>query len=216
MSVARCGDTFLAGLPLVRVPTLRTIHRMDLESRVRGALRRGEDDEATTLAIEALGPGVLGYLAAMLRPDDARDAFSLWAEDVWKGLPGFRWECTLKGWAYRIAWRAAARQTRDRFRARAVPLGESLASRLAESVVTRSSLMSGGRRDRLAQLRAQLDPVDRTILVLRIDRELEWDEVAVALSDTGVALAAPALRKRFERLKERLAVLAREQGMLGD
>jgi RNA polymerase sigma-70 factor (ECF subfamily) len=39
--------------------------------------------------------------------------------------------------------------------------------------------------------------------------------VAQVLSTEGTPVAAAALRKRFERLKDKLARLAKEQGLLG-
>jgi RNA polymerase sigma-70 factor (ECF subfamily) len=187
---------------------------MDVEAQVRAELARGDPDSAATAAIEGYGPGIFGYLCTMLDEDDARDAFSLFAEDLWKGLPAFRGECTVRAWSYRLAWHAAARFSRQAWLRRRERLPSSAASRLAASVASGSRLGEGGRRDRLAALRAQLTPEERTLLTLRVDRELEWDEVAEVLRADGVDVSTPALRKRFERLKERIAVLARERGLL--
>lgn len=186
---------------------------MDTGETVEELLALGDVEGATTQAIGRHGPAVYGYLRTLLEEDDAREVYSQWAEDLWRGLPGFRGECTLRAWAFRIAWHAAARFWRDPYRARGERLPPSIASRLAQSVVP-SSLLAGGRRDRLQRLRDSLDPEDRTLLALRIDRELEWNEVAAVLAADGEDVSAPALRKRFERLKDRMAQLAREQGLL--
>ena len=62
------------------------------------------------MVIEGLGPEILGVLAAQLRPDaDGAEAFSLFAENLWRGLPDFQWRCTLRVRAYRIARNAAVR-----------------------------------------------------------------------------------------------------------
>lgn len=50
--------------------------------------------------------------------------------------------------------------------------------------------------------------------MLRVDRELEWDEVAAVLSAEGAPVEAATLRKRFERLKDKLAERARQEGLL--
>jgi RNA polymerase sigma-70 factor, ECF subfamily len=63
-------------------------------------------------------------------------------------------------------------------------------------------------------LRAELPVEDRTLLVLRLDRELEWDEIAAVLGAEGVPVSAAALRKRYERLKARLERRAREEGLI--
>jgi RNA polymerase sigma-70 factor, ECF subfamily len=186
---------------------------MDVEGRVDVHLSSGDLAGAASVAIEGYGPAIYGYLRTLLDEDDARDVFSQFAEDLWRGLPGFRRECSLRAWAYRIAWHAAARHRRDPYRARGERLPSSAASRLAASVAA-SSRMPGGRRDRLRRLRASLPHEDQTLLVLRIDKELEWDDIAAVLSVDGERVTSPALRKRFERLKERLARLARDEGLL--
>jgi RNA polymerase sigma-70 factor (ECF subfamily) len=169
---------------------------------------------AAATAIRELGPAVYGYLCMMLaEEDDARDVFSQWAEDLWRGLPGFRNECSLRAWAFKLAWHAAARHLRDPYRARGERLPSSAASRLAASVAA-SSLLPGGRRERLRKLREALPPDDRTLLHLRIDKDLEWEEIAAVLGADGPPVTAAALRKRFERLKARLGELAREEGLI--
>jgi len=184
-----------------------------LEERVRKSLREGDLDAAATAAIEALTPGVRGYLLTMLPDDDAQDVLSMVEVDLWRGLPGFRWECSLRAWAYRLAWRAVARHVRNGYRRRRQPLPSSIASRLAAPDTSRSGL--GGRRERLSQLRDELPLDERSLLVLRVGRNLAWDEVSAVLAAEGQEVSSAALRKRFERLKSKLANLARERGLLG-
>jgi RNA polymerase sigma-70 factor, ECF subfamily len=69
--------------------------------------------------------------------------------------------------------------------------------------------------DRLASLRASLKPEDQTLLILRVDKGLSWKEIANVFAEAGDAPPDPAaLRKRFERLKERLLRLAKKEGVL--
>ena len=184
-----------------------------VETGVLSLADAGQADAAATAAIEGYGAAVFGYLRSLLDEDDARDVYAQWAEDLWRGLAGFRREASLRAWSYRLAWHAACRLHRDPFRARGTRLPTSAASRLAASVAA-STVATGSRRAGLDRLRAQLPPEDRTLLTLRLDRELEWDEVAEVLSAQGEPVTAAALRKRFERLKERLRELAREEGLL--
>ncbi len=186
---------------------------MTLDARVRALLDQGEVDEAATAALEALGPSLLGFLGSLLDEDDARDAFSTFAEDLWQGLPGFRFEGSLRAWSYRVARNAAARLRKDAWHRRAERFPTSMASRLAASIAD-SAQLPGGRRQALRQLRAALDPDDQQLLSLRLDRELEWEELAQLLSEGGPQVTAAALRKRYERLKERLGRLAQEAGLL--
>jgi RNA polymerase sigma-70 factor, ECF subfamily len=184
---------------------------------IHAALAAGDPDLAATRALEAYGPGIFGYLTSLLDEDDARDAFSLFAEDVWKGIGGLREGAALRSWLYRVAWHAAARATRDAWHRRRVALPESAASRIAATIASASRVGApGSRTEKLARLREQLDPEERTLLVLRVDRGLEWDEVAEVLAEEGSPPNAAALRKRFERLKDKLARLAREQGLVDE
>lgn len=177
-------------------------------------LGRGETVPAATRVVEQLGPPVFGYLCSLHDDDDAKEVFSMWAEDVWRGLGAFRGEASVKTWAYRLAWHASCRFRRDAFRKRREPIPTGAASRLAASVASKSGLAPGSRRERLERLRGELSPEEQTLLVLRVDRELEWDEIAGILSVEGAPVTSPALRKRFERLKEKLAGLARSQKLI--
>ena len=185
---------------------------MALDLRVRGLLDGGDPDLAATVALEDLGPAILGWLRALHGPDDGDEVFADFAERFWKGLPGFRGESTLKAWAYRIAWNASHNFRDDAWRRRRQRLATSAASRLADRL-TRSA---GAPREaaRLARLRELLAPEDHALLVLRLDREMAWEEIAGVLSASGPLVSAAALRKRYERVKERLGRMARDEGLL--
>ncbi len=187
-----------------------TANRSALEPRVRQLLTDGDGDAAATAVLEGLGPGVLGYLVALLPEDDAHDAFAAFQVDVWRGLSGFRWECSLRAWAYRVASRAAARLRRDGYRRRREPLPS--ASALAPPAPLTSG--PGGRHDELARLREALPPEEQALLALRVGRGMEWGEVCAVLAADGEEISPVAVRKRFERLKRKLAVLARQRGLL--
>jgi RNA polymerase sigma-70 factor (ECF subfamily) len=64
------------------------------------------------------------------------------------------------------------------------------------------------------RLRESLDPEEQTLLILRVDKGMAWEDVAEVLRADGEPVAPAALRKRFERLKEKLGRLAREQGLI--
>ncbi len=189
----------------------------DVELRCLEALDRGDHAGAATAVVREYGPQLLGYLCSVLRSEaDAGEVFSMFSEDLWRGLPGFRRECPLRVWCYRLAWHAAARFLRDPYRGRGQRLETNDLSRLVEEV--RSSVFLGrdqARQATLDRLRAGLSPDERTLLVLRLDRGLAWAEVALVLAEEhGRPVDEPALRKRFERLKDKLAARAREEGLL--
>jgi RNA polymerase sigma-70 factor (ECF subfamily) len=188
----------------------------DLEPRILALLDGGDLSGAATEALRGYGPQVLGYLTAVLRDeDDAHDVFSQFAEDLWRGLPGFRRESSVRTWAFRLAWHAASRYARDPYRRRHRPILTTEASRIAEQVrSTLSTYAPGGRADRLLTLRASLDREEQTLLILRVDKAMPWEDVAEVLRADGEPATPAALRKRFERLKEKLGRLAREQGLI--
>ncbi len=187
-----------------------------IEESVREALARGDPQAAATEAIRGHGPEILGYLTALVRDDeDAHDVFSQFAEDLWRGLPRFRWECSLRAWAYGLAYHAAARFARDPYRQRRRRLQTSAASHLADEVRMSSVFRQDRRQQEIARLRQTLEPDEQTLLILRLDRGLSWKEVAHVLAgQEESAPDEPALRKRFERIKEKLAKKARDLGLL--
>ena len=187
---------------------------MQVEERVQAFLEKGDHRGAASEAIRGFGPKVLGYLRSILRDDeDAADAFSHFAEDLWRGIPGFRGESSFKTWCFKLAWCAAMHVRSDAWKRLGRRLDTSEASRLADEVRTLSVVRVEKQRLNLDKLRETLTAEEQTLLFLRLDQELEWTEVAEVLSGAGPAVEATTLRKRYERLKERLAQLVKEQGL---
>jgi RNA polymerase sigma-70 factor (ECF subfamily) len=86
----------------------------DVERRVFALLDAGDAGGAATVAIESYGPAIHAYLSRLLDADDVLDVFRQWAEDVWRGLHGFRRDWRLRVWAFKLAYHAASRFRRDR------------------------------------------------------------------------------------------------------
>lgn len=200
---------------------METDARARLEDDIRRACDQERFGEAVTLALKGFGPEVMGYLVAMTKNEvDAADAFSLYCEDVWKGLPRFRWASSFRTWSYTVARHALSRLTRDpeRRRPKVAITGSQEFMELAVHIRTTAMLNRGADpASRAEALREQLEPDDRTLLILRIDRKLSWSDIArVFLSETPEASEAEVtktsamLRKRFERVKDRLRKLAAE------
>jgi RNA polymerase sigma-70 factor (ECF subfamily) len=188
---------------------------MSVEARVQALLASGNLRGAATEAIQGYGPKVLGYLRSILRDDgDASDAFSHFAENLWKGIGGFRGESSFKTWALRLAWNASLDVRGDAWRRHGRRFASGEASALADSVRTKSVVRTERQRQALEQLRASLSEEDRCLLLLRVDQGLSWEEVAEVLAADGAAAQPAALMKRFERLKERLGKMARDQGLV--
>ena len=184
----------------------------DIEIRIRDATDAGALEPAATLAIETYGPEILGFLVAALQDEsEACEAYAQFCEDFWRGLPSFRWACSLRTWLYVLARHAANRGRRDRFRRRAVPLSRC-PEFLEVAQRVRSATLPHRRtdvRDRMACLRTKLRPDDLALLILRVDRGLSWDDVAQILERRP-----PALRKRYERIVSTLRKLAVAEGLL--
>ena len=187
------------------------------ERAIRAQCEAGRHAEATTAALHTYGVELLGFLRAVAGDHDlAAEAFAELGEDVWRGLPKFRWEASLRSWLYALARNALAQLRRDPRRrpGRNVPL--SLAPEMAAVVrtVTRE-IQRTDVKDEFRVLREQLDPEEHELLLLRLDRDMAWKDIARVLGgDDDLDTRAAALRKRFERAKQRLKKLAIERGLI--
>jgi RNA polymerase sigma-70 factor (ECF subfamily) len=201
--------------------------RANLESRTRSLCAAGDFDGAATLAVRGYGPEVLGFLIAVHRSEaDASDVFSEVAEAVWRAMPAFAWESSLRTWMYAIARKRTRTRRRDAARRerRGPRTGESALDRVAHAVRTETiDFLKTEKRTRLQALRDELPQEDRMLLVLRVDRKLAWNDLARILGDLegresldGASLAREAarLRKRFQLVKDHLRELARKEGLI--
>jgi len=186
------------------------------EAAVMAALEAGDLSAAATNAVRHLGPEILRYLASVARSEaDASEIFSMFAEDLWTGLSSFRREGSFQAWAYKLAWHAAMRFFKDPYRKRGQPLTSAEFSSTAALVrTTTAAHLKSEVKSKMAQLRASLDPAEQTLLVLRVDRDMSWQDIAEVMSAEGETVSAPALRKRFERLTEKIRKLAQDAGLL--
>ncbi|MEW5737852.1 MAG: sigma-70 family RNA polymerase sigma factor [Myxococcota bacterium] len=190
------------------------------EAEIRALHQAGDFRAAARRAIEAYGPEVLAFLVTTLRDEDhASDVFGDTCEDVWRGLSSFQWRASLRTWFYTLARHAASRSRRSAHRrpGRHVPLSE--AGELAHQVRTRTwTWLRSEAQDKLDQLRNELPEEDHQLLVLRISRRMEWQDVARVMGNVdspgSLTREAARLRKRFQLLKTRLRERAREQGLL--
>lgn len=188
----------------------------DVDGRVARCLAAGDDRGAAEAIAQELGPALRGYLCAVLRSeDDAGEVFADVCEQVLKNVGGFRGESTVKTWAYRIAWRTAMHFRRSPGRRRAAPLRTEDVSGIAQPArsATAQHLRTDA-KDWLARIREELSIEDQSLLTLRVDRGLSWNDVAVVMGDGDVAKTSALLRKRFERIKERLRAAAMRDGLV--
>jgi RNA polymerase sigma-70 factor (ECF subfamily) len=199
--------------------------RKVVESELRTLCDNQSYGDATTLAIRKYGPELLGYLVAVARSEDiAGEVFAVFSEDLWKGLPSFRWQASFRTWAYTLARNALYRFLRDPARKRErIALSQAPeVNELVEKVRTTTLVyLRTEVKDSVAQLREKLDADEQTLLILRVDRRMAWKEIARVMSessdpdDATIKRESAALRKRFERIKNSLREMAREAGITG-
>jgi RNA polymerase sigma-70 factor (ECF subfamily) len=188
-----------------------------VDAAARAAAAAADWPRVATLALETYGEEILAFLASQARDEVlANEAFSMFTEAMWRGLIGFRWECSLRTWCYTLARHAWFRLLRERARGdHLVPLLSSGSIAIDElSARLRSETPAIMRSDvqlQLAELRDGLEAEDQTLLTLRIDRSMPWRDVARVMSDPGDDMSEAALdrrsvglRKRFMRIKEEL------------
>lgn len=187
--------------------------REQAEAAIRAKLSAGELAGSATDALRLYGSEVFGFLRSIERDEDlAAEAFAQMAENLWRGLAKFRWDASLRSWIYTIARNALHKLRGDPRRARHRNLGLSeLAS--AEIAVQLRTATAAHRRtevkDALREIRAQLDPDDCELLLLRLDRRMSWKDIArVRGGDDNLTARAAALRKRYERVRAKIAAIA--------
>ena len=199
-----------------------------IERQIRALCEAGEREKAATLLVESYGREIFRFLLSRLRDHDASsEVFSQFTEDLWKGLGGVRWECSVRAWSYTLARHAASRYVADarRRRDREAPLPSASGLHdVAQKI--RTQTLAAARTEvktRVAELREQLPMDDQTLLILRVNRRLDWKEIARVMIDEGedttdgaIDKQAARLRKRFQGVKEKLRRMASDAGLLND
>ena len=200
------------------------------EAQIKAACDAGDHERAVTLLLQIYAEELLSFLIARLRDrSHGEEAFSLLAEDLWLGLPRFEFRSSVRTWAYMVARHVAARYARapGRRKDRNLTLSRNgQLSQLVEQVRTRTeAYRRTDVKNQMRALRDKLDPDDQMLLILRVDRRMEWRDLAIVMSagedaagvglnDEELARESARLRKRFERVKEDLRRLAKESGLL--
>jgi RNA polymerase sigma-70 factor, ECF subfamily len=196
------------------------------ELLVRDACTRADFRRAATLVYEAYGREIYSFLLAQFPgSSSADDVFSQFNEDFWRGLPSFAWRCSIRAWCYHLARNAAHRHRRapHNDRRRHLPLSQSPWAETAfqaSRTGTHPHLQTEVKNE-FQRLREKLDPEDRDLLTLRVDRNLSWSDVVhIMLGPEQLADEAllrrkeAALRQRYVELKKRLKQLAIEAGLI--
>jgi len=182
----------------------------DDDQEIRTHQQAGDVNAATTAAVRAYGDEVFSFLVSRIRDEDvAADVFSQALEDLLKSVPTFEWRCSMRTWFYRLARNAAVRYRRSPAHRADRRLGLSKASELAAQVRSRTNLHQRSEvKDRLRNLRDELDADEQQLLVLRIDNNLAWSEIAEIIEDeddpAAIERASARLRQQFQKIKATL------------
>jgi RNA polymerase sigma-70 factor (ECF subfamily) len=193
------------------------------ETAIREAHERGDLDAAVRAGLDRYQAELYSFLCARLRSEsDAHEVFGQLTEDLWRGIARFRWQCSFRTWLYTLARHAAIRFERSPANqaGRRAGLSRAPEPAAAERTRTRPYLRTDV-KDRFAALRATLSPDEQSLLILRVDRGLSWEEVARVMHDGDPAPAtltrqATNLRQRFRQLTRRLRQRASVEGLLDD
>lgn len=179
------------------------------DEAARALAESGDVAGAATLLVREYGPSVLGWLwATTPSAADADDIFGTVCERLWKALPTFDWSGSPRTWMYVVGRNLTIDRVRRATTKREVPL--SVAPPVAAVVAsTTTAFRKTTHKNRLQRLRDALPPDDRTLLILRLDRQLPWADIARILSEPDASAeelrkASARIRKRFARLKEGL------------
>lgn len=195
----------------------------EADQELRALVESGDLEGAATRFMERYGGDILAFLVVRLKNQSAAsDVFSEFTEDFWRGLEKFQWRTTLRSWGYTLARNAANRFQRSRHRRESRLVHPS---RIRDHAHNRRSSTAPYLRTevkkRMRALRVRLPVEDQTLLVLRIDKGLSWNELAVIFSGEGDGMEeaemrrwAGRLRQRFATVKRRLRTLAQEEGIL--
>jgi RNA polymerase sigma-70 factor (ECF subfamily) len=195
----------------------------DVEATLSRLVAEQAFDRVAKLALETYGSELYGFLVNVIGGRaEASDVFSQAIENFWRGLPGFAGRCSMRTWLYVLAQNAAVSYRRSPWNG-ARRTGDSQLDTLIASARSRTApWQRTDVKDKWHALREALDPEDRSLLVLRVDRDLAWSDVArVTLGSAQPGAAELAretarLRKRFQLLVQQLRASAREAGLVED
>jgi RNA polymerase sigma-70 factor, ECF subfamily len=195
----------------------------NLDEQIRELCAHGDYEQATTVALTRLGPGIFRYLVARTKDHAlASEAFAEFGEDLWRGISGFRGESSVRVWAFTVARNALgqALRQRGRERKRSLRFTSSSVARLTEQVRTETlAYLKTETKERFARIRESLSIEEQSLLHLRVNEQMSWDDIARIQfdcpDDATVKRHAAKLRKRFQLLRDKLRQMAEAEGLLG-
>lgn len=182
------------------------------EDEIMELVDSGEFERATETVIDAYGSELYNYIRKLCGdPHLADDAFQSFSIDLWEGLESFEGRSSIETWAYTVARNAAYQLMRKQGRKKERPLYTDEQRRLAERW-TRSATKNWEKTEAkhwLWEIVEEFGSEARELFVLRIGNQKSWREIAEIVEDDDLegkelSRASARLRKRYQRLKEKL------------
>lgn len=194
--------------------------REQIEALFMAHLRAQQWPQAVEVLIANYGDEILRFLHGFLREGQlAEEVFSQVCLKLCEEAPRFRGDCPGRTWFYyqaRFAALALVRKERRKPERRLETAEWSRMSALVEQVRSRTRpYLRTEVKNQFQALRDDLDPEERMLLVLYKYQGLNSIQVAEAMSTPAQPWTPAQVRKRWQRLKLKIAQLARDRGMLG-
>jgi DNA-directed RNA polymerase specialized sigma24 family protein len=192
--------------------------REGVELAIRQRLAAGDALGAAADVTRFYGPEIFGFLVGVLGDSEiSRDVYACVIDRFLRDLPRFSWRCSLRTWTYAGARAELAIHRGRANRPRPRP---SRAPTSGPAPTSTISCRPTNLRSKIALLRACLQEEDRELLILRIDRALEWRELAVTslgerATEFEIERESTRLRARFALVRSELAQSARQQRLIG-
>jgi len=179
------------------------------EAQIVVQCERANFADATNLILHLYSDEVRGFLRARTHNRASmEEVYSVFSEDVWKGLPKTRFHGQVRGWVYALARNALARHARfkARWRSRhAAAEIDELGSELRQSFTPQRGDLS-----RCEPLLAGLSAADRSLLEQRLVQSMAWREIAIERAHEGGQRSDADLERESARLRKRFQLLVEE------
>ena len=192
-----------------------TTRTFELDQRVRSAAETGDFKAAAEHVLNALGADLVRVIQARFRQEQlTAEVFSQVTEDMWLGLPRFAFRCSVRAWLFTLARNAGNRYLDRELRRQrgqvALSQVPELVNAMARAHTQSLTDLASDASEWLANLRGELSEDDQLLLTLRVDRALDFREIAIVMlgdvdaERADVVREAAKQRKRFQTLKQRL------------